>query len=276
LLSGFKRVYTKYPRPSSDIYAAFLEYIEFIAYSTCRKLEASQQSPYEKGELSTRSLVRLVKLKLGEFPMLHSTSLGNPSTTAQTSNSNPTSSPHPYYLSLLPHLPTTTMPPQAPRHHHPQRLQTRQTHPLSRHRRQSHPHARLPNPGLLRPQPHLAASPRPNRLHPTPRILLLTPRAEQRRAQQEGHAAAKPSCPRDREAPQGLPIPSREMGEVGMANGEQWKPSCKTSSATFSFEGICADARIMAKMLGVEDATKFKAKRYIPHTYTNTGANKRG
>ncbi|KAF8539546.1 hypothetical protein BDD12DRAFT_882149 [Trichophaea hybrida] len=42
----------------------------------------------------------------------------------------------------------------------------------------------------------------------------------------------------------------------------KWKPSCKTSSATYSFEGICADPRVMAKMLGVEDATRFKAKKY--------------
>jgi hypothetical protein len=56
-----------------------------------------------------------------------------------------------------------------------------------------------------------------------------------------------------------LPLPlKREIGAYGRT---KWKPSCKTNTAAFSFEGICADPRVMANMLGVEDATKFKVKK---------------
>lgn len=41
----------------------------------------------------------------------------------------------------------------------------------------------------------------------------------------------------------------------------QWKPSCKTNNAKFSYDGVCADPKVFAAMLGLESPVKFKAKK---------------
>jgi hypothetical protein len=53
-------------------------------------------------------------------------------------------------------------------------------------------------------------------------------------------------------------------GEDVRAKFAQPKLSCKTNSAVFSFEGICAHPRVLAAMLGVEDVTKFKTEKSVP------------
>ena len=41
----------------------------------------------------------------------------------------------------------------------------------------------------------------------------------------------------------------------------KWKPSCKNNSAAYSFEGICANPKIIEAMVGAQGGKSFKAKK---------------
>eukprot|EP01099_Mayorella_cantabrigiensis_P005328 TRINITY_DN4218_c0_g1_i1.p1 TRINITY_DN4218_c0_g1~~TRINITY_DN4218_c0_g1_i1.p1 ORF type:complete len:214 (-),score=18.34 TRINITY_DN4218_c0_g1_i1:196-792(-) len=48
----------------------------------------------------------------------------------------------------------------------------------------------------------------------------------------------------------------------GISKQMSWKPSCKTGSAKFAFDGVCADPRVFGAMLGLDGPPTFKAKKF--------------
>jgi len=47
----------------------------------------------------------------------------------------------------------------------------------------------------------------------------------------------------------------------GIKKQMSWKPSCKTNSAKFAFDGLCPDPLVFGKLLKLDGAPKFKAKK---------------
>jgi len=54
----------------------------------------------------------------------------------------------------------------------------------------------------------------------------------------------------------------RKAAVSGIEKQMTWKPSCKTGSAKFSYDGVCADPEIFGHMLGLGGPPKFKMKKY--------------
>ena len=46
-----------------------------------------------------------------------------------------------------------------------------------------------------------------------------------------------------------------------MLTSKQWKPTIKTRTAPFKFEGMAHSSVVMANFLGLEDISKFKQKK---------------
>lgn len=42
----------------------------------------------------------------------------------------------------------------------------------------------------------------------------------------------------------------------------QWKPSCKTNSAKFAYDGICTDPEVFGHMLGLGGPPTWKMKKF--------------
>lgn len=49
----------------------------------------------------------------------------------------------------------------------------------------------------------------------------------------------------------------------GIEKQMKWSAGCKHNAASFAFEGICSRPEVMARVVGVEDAGKFKMKKYV-------------
>jgi hypothetical protein len=47
----------------------------------------------------------------------------------------------------------------------------------------------------------------------------------------------------------------------------QWKPSCKTGSAKYAFDGVCTDPRVFGKVLGLDMPPNFKTKKYTKEEF---------
>lgn len=41
----------------------------------------------------------------------------------------------------------------------------------------------------------------------------------------------------------------------------QWKPTCKTGSAKWAYDGVCSDPLIFGTLLGLGDPPNFKTRR---------------
>ncbi|KLO07904.1 hypothetical protein SCHPADRAFT_1001300 [Schizopora paradoxa] len=48
----------------------------------------------------------------------------------------------------------------------------------------------------------------------------------------------------------------------GIKKQMSWKPSCKTGSAKFSFDGFCPDPNVFGALFNLEGPPKFKAKKF--------------
>lgn len=49
----------------------------------------------------------------------------------------------------------------------------------------------------------------------------------------------------------------------------QWKPSCKTGSAKWVYDGVCADAEVFGAMLGLGGPPTFKTKKMTSDEFQN-------
>ncbi|CAE6440380.1 unnamed protein product [Rhizoctonia solani] len=53
----------------------------------------------------------------------------------------------------------------------------------------------------------------------------------------------------------------------GISKLMAWKPSCKTGSAKYAFDGVCTDPRVFGKALGLDGPPNFKAKKYTKEEF---------
>ncbi|KAI0635082.1 hypothetical protein C8Q77DRAFT_1054993 [Trametes polyzona] len=54
----------------------------------------------------------------------------------------------------------------------------------------------------------------------------------------------------------------RRAAQSGIKKQMSWKPSCKTGSAKFSYDGICADPEVFGVLLGLGGPPTFKMKKF--------------
>ncbi|CAE6436688.1 unnamed protein product [Rhizoctonia solani] len=55
----------------------------------------------------------------------------------------------------------------------------------------------------------------------------------------------------------------------GISKLMAWKPSCKTGSAKFAFDGVCTDPRVFGRVLGLNEPPNFKMKKYTKEEFEN-------
>ncbi|EIW55792.1 uncharacterized protein TRAVEDRAFT_152343 [Trametes versicolor FP-101664 SS1] len=73
-------------------------------------------------------------------------------------------------------------------------------------------------------------------------------------------AAAKPAkSPAELEA---AADKIRRAAQSGIKKQMTWKPSCKTGSAKFSYDGICPDPEVFGALMGLGGPPKFKMKKF--------------
>ena len=48
----------------------------------------------------------------------------------------------------------------------------------------------------------------------------------------------------------------------GIKKQMKWRPSCKTSGAAWSYDGVCADATVFGAILNIDGPPTFKMKKY--------------
>ncbi|KAL1941659.1 hypothetical protein VTO73DRAFT_7098 [Trametes versicolor] len=73
-------------------------------------------------------------------------------------------------------------------------------------------------------------------------------------------AAAKPAkSPAELEA---AADKIRRAAQSGIKKQMTWKPSCKTGSAKFSYDGICPDPEVFGALIGLGGPPKFKMKKF--------------
>ncbi|QRV92071.1 hypothetical protein RhiJN_20089 [Ceratobasidium sp. AG-Ba] len=53
-----------------------------------------------------------------------------------------------------------------------------------------------------------------------------------------------------------------DMINKGIRKQMSWKPSCKTGSATYAFDGVCPDPRVFGALLKLDGPPKFKMRKY--------------
>jgi hypothetical protein len=49
----------------------------------------------------------------------------------------------------------------------------------------------------------------------------------------------------------------------------QWKPSCKTASAKWAYDGVCSDPIVFGMLLGLDGPPTFKTKKYTVDEFKN-------
>ncbi|KAI0826699.1 hypothetical protein BC628DRAFT_1373770 [Trametes gibbosa] len=54
----------------------------------------------------------------------------------------------------------------------------------------------------------------------------------------------------------------RRAAQSGIKKQMSWKPSCKTGSAKWSYDGICADPEVFGCLMGLGGPPKFKMKKF--------------
>ncbi|OJT13470.1 hypothetical protein TRAPUB_10000 [Trametes pubescens] len=54
----------------------------------------------------------------------------------------------------------------------------------------------------------------------------------------------------------------RRAAQSGIKKQMTWKPSCKTGSAKFSYDGICPDPEVFGALMGLGGPPKFKMKKF--------------
>ncbi|KAI0646220.1 hypothetical protein C8Q79DRAFT_1009877 [Trametes meyenii] len=54
----------------------------------------------------------------------------------------------------------------------------------------------------------------------------------------------------------------RRAAQSGIKKQMSWKPSCKTGSAKWSYDGICPDPEVFGALLGLGGPPKFKMKKF--------------
>ncbi|KAI0674213.1 hypothetical protein C8Q78DRAFT_967517 [Trametes maxima] len=73
-------------------------------------------------------------------------------------------------------------------------------------------------------------------------------------------AVAKP--PRSQEELEEAADKLRRAAQSGIKKQMSWKPSCKTGSAKWSYDGICPDPEVFGALLGLGGPPKFKMKKF--------------
>ncbi|KAF8656059.1 hypothetical protein AX16_002795 [Volvariella volvacea WC 439] len=54
----------------------------------------------------------------------------------------------------------------------------------------------------------------------------------------------------------------RSAAHAGIQKLMTWKPSCKTGGAKWTYDGVCADPHVFAKLLKLSEPPTFKMKKY--------------
>ena len=62
----------------------------------------------------------------------------------------------------------------------------------------------------------------------------------------------------------------------GHVAATQWRPSCKTNSAKWSYDGICADPQVFGVLMGLEGPPTFKMKKIPKNEFEDLIGSCRG
>ncbi|RDX54421.1 hypothetical protein OH76DRAFT_960558 [Lentinus brumalis] len=61
----------------------------------------------------------------------------------------------------------------------------------------------------------------------------------------------------------------RKAAVSGIKKQMSWKPSCKTGSAKWSYDGICTDPEVFGALLGLGGPPTFKMKKFTAQEFQN-------